>query len=154
MTLSRFALPLAALAISALAFTAVADDREQVVNFKPGSTTARFRDTINGYDAINYYLDASAGQFLSIDLKKSKSTCYFIVHRPDNGGVIRDPQFRTNEFDARLDMSGRYRVIVYLMRVSARRGRSCTFTLDLELGTYLSYPLAFENRQRGAEFTA
>lgn len=121
------------MAVLASVTSATAEPREQAVTFQPGTTSARYKDTIHGYDVINYRFDARAGQLLSIDLKKSKSTCYFLVHRPNAGGTIQDPQFRTNEFDARLEESGNYRVVVYLMRVSARRGRSCTFTIDFDL---------------------
>jgi hypothetical protein len=131
--LQRLAISLATL----IAFTSVAgaqaDSRDETVRFTPGATSERYRDTISGYDVVNYYLKARAGQSMSVAFSKSKSTCYFNILAPAKGETLYDGSAGPDVYSGTLQESGNYRVVVYLMRVSARRGASCTYSIDFAI---------------------
>jgi hypothetical protein len=128
--LTRFTLPLVALIAAASVTGALAENRDHEVRFKPGKTSAHYSDRIEGYDHVNYYLDARAGQTLSIVFKKNKSTCYFNLLAPPQSETVA---MGLPIFNGVLPESGRYRAVVYLMRASARRGRACDFSINFEI---------------------
>ncbi|CAN7456226.1 hypothetical protein [Rhizobium sp. LjRoot254] len=128
--MSRFALLLAVLIAFGSAISTVAEARDHDVLFRPGKTSAHYSDRIEGYDHVNYYLDARAGQTLSITFKKNKSTCYFNLLAPTKGETVSMGQ---PTFNGVLTESGRYRAVVYLMRASACRGRVCDFSINFEI---------------------
>ena len=129
----KFTFALAILVALGTASAAAAGDREETVKFEPGASTASRTGTIHRYNIVRYYLDARAGQTLLIDFKKNKSTCYFHVQAPPDFHALDDDLPESRKFRAKLDRSGTYRAVVHLMRVSARRGRSCTFTINFDL---------------------
>ena len=129
----KFLLPLAISVALSPASGAVADTRDKTVKFEAGANAAHYRDTIHGYDAVNYYLDARAGQSMSIDFEKSRNSCYFNVLSPVEGETIHMGSAGEDAFDGILKESGKYRVVVYLMRASARRGASCKFSIGFEI---------------------
>ena len=117
-----------ALIVAASSTTADAAERDVAVRFKPGTSSAAYRDTIKGYDSVNYYLEAAAGQRLTVDFSKDKNSCYFNILSPADGetlvnGSIVEPDGLV------LPESGKYRVVVYLMRATARRGAVCNYSI-------------------------
>jgi len=132
--LSKFALTLCAAALSLLsATTAHSDDRDVPVKFKPGATSATFTDQIKGYDVVNYYIDALAGQIISVQFEKNKNSCYFNVLSVATGKDLANDSAAASPFASKLVDSGRYRIVVYIMRASARRKASCKFSIILEV---------------------
>ena len=69
------------------AVPAGAADRERTVKFKPGTTSASYKDKTQGYDMVSYDLDARAGQTLAIRFKASLGSCDFAVQRPDGQAI-------------------------------------------------------------------
>jgi hypothetical protein len=128
----KFAFALAMLVALTTASVATAGAREETVKFEPGTSEVSRTGTIHGYDLRRYFFEARAGQRVRINLKKNKSTCYFVAFGPDSKG-IEGALAGTNSYEGILQQSGRFGVNVFLMRVSARRGRSCTFTISIEL---------------------
>lgn len=131
MMLRQTLLPFALL-MAAFATTAGAADRDVAVRFKPGTSSAAYKDTIKGYDSVNYYLEAAAGQRLLVDFAKNKNSCYYNVISPNdaktlvNGSAIEPDGLVLPE-------SGKYRVVVYLMRATARRGAICDYSIDFSI---------------------
>jgi len=129
--LKKFFLPLA-FGLAALSMSAFAADRDVNVHFKPGASSAEYKDTIKGYDSVNYHLEAAAGQRLLVDFGKDRNSCYFNILSPADGetlvnGSVIEPDGLV------LPESGKYRVVVYLMRASARRGASCSYSIDFKI---------------------
>lgn len=131
MMLRQTLLPFA-LSVAAFATTAAAADRDVTVRFKPGASSAAYKDTIKGYDSVNYYLEAAAGQRLLVDFGKNKNSCYYNVISPDdtkalvNGSALEPDGLVLPE-------SGKYRVVVYLMRATARRGAICDYSIEFSV---------------------
>lgn len=118
-----------ALLLATFATTAGASDRDVTVRFKPGTSSANYKATIKGYDSVNYYLEAAAGQRLTIDFGKNKNSCYFNILSPGDGETLVNGS--AIEPDGLvLPESGKYRVVVYLMRATARRGAVCDYSID------------------------
>ena len=131
MMLRKTLLPFA-LVMAAFAAAAGAADRDVTVRFKPGASSAAYKDTIKGYDSVNYYLDAAAGQRLAVDFGKNKNSCYFNILSPADGETLVNGS--AIEPDGLvLPESGKYRVVVYLMRATARRGAVCDYSIDFRI---------------------
>lgn len=110
-----------------------AESREETVRFKPGATSEHYNDTIQGYDVVNYYLDARAGQYMSVAFGKSVKSCYFNILTPSGGETLHRSSAGPDVYTGVLHASGKYRVVVYLMRATARRGETCTFSIDFAI---------------------
>lgn len=117
------------LALAAAPAVGAAADREIAVRFKPGTTSAAYRDTIKGYDAVSYYLEARAGQRLFVDFGKNENGCYFNILSPAEGRTLVNGS-AIDPAGLLLEETGEYRVVVYLMRATARRGARCTFSIN------------------------
>jgi hypothetical protein len=131
-TMSRKILLPFALALATLSTMAIAADRDVAVRFKPGTSSAAYDDTIKGYDTVNYYLEAAAGQRLLVDFGPDETSCYFNILAPGDGETLVDGS--AIEPDGLvLPDSGKYRVVVYLMRATARRGTACTYAIDFRI---------------------
>ena len=128
MMLRQTFLPFALLA-TVFATTAAAADRDVAVRFKPGTSSAAYKDTIKGYDSVNYYLEAAAGQRLKVDFGKDKNSCYFNILSPADGETLVNGSAIAPD-GLVLPESGKYRVVVYLMRATARRGAVCNYSID------------------------
>ncbi|MCV2877789.1 SH3 domain-containing protein [Sedimentimonas flavescens] len=129
-------------ALLAAASGAQAQDqiREESVAFPAGQTGTRLSGTITGYDAVSYMIGAEAGQRMVLGLDASNNQTFFTVFGPGQapGGAglaasdLTGPMVpEINRFDATLDTSGYYRVLVYQMRNAARQGLSASYTLDI-----------------------
>ena len=133
--MSRLPLLFTILTLAAAPSPSDAVDREVTVRFKPGTSSASYSGTTQGYDMVSYTLDARAGQTLAIRFKGSLGSCIFSVQRPEGQGNLSDSSANPDPdlFTATLQDTGRYRVNVGLMRVTARRGLSCDYTIDFEI---------------------
>ncbi len=130
----KFSLALYITMLAAISATdACAADRDVKVKFKPGTTTATFASTIKGYDVVNYYLDAKAGQTVQVHFTKSRNTCYNNIIAPSGKELIPVDSTTSRDYSASMTENGRYRAVVYMMRVSARRGLSCKYSITFEI---------------------
>ena len=131
--MSRLPMLFSILALAAAPAATEAADREVVVRFEAGTTSAAYKDSTRGYDMVSYILDARAGQTLTIDFAASLGSCEFAVQRPDGQGNISDSLANPSAFTAALEDTGRYRVNVFLMRATARRGLTCFYSIRFEI---------------------
>jgi hypothetical protein len=123
---------LSGLALSATA--AEAADRTVKVRFKPGSSYASLKGSFKGYDAVNYVLDARAGQTISVLFSPSSASCYFNFYEPGAGArAAHIGSVAGNEYADTLNRNGRNRVQVYQMRSSARRNEVCRYSITFEI---------------------
>jgi uncharacterized protein YraI len=128
----------AAIAIAGCAFNcppALAQDevRRVDVRFAAGTSGASYSDTIVGYNSIEYFLTANAGQRMRIDLSTSNLSNYFNVWPPGGDAAIFVGASSGDTFDGILPQSGEYRVQVFLMRNAARRNETANFTIDISI---------------------
>ncbi len=102
------------------------------VQFAKGASSATVKGTIKGDKTIDYALRARAGQAMTVRLEASNASNYFNVLPPGSTGeAIFIGSTEGNEFKGALPADGEYRIRVFLMRNSARRGESSTFTLKV-----------------------
>ena len=74
----KLALLMLAIGLAMLSFPGYAEDvRDEKVQFAPGSNGVTIKDTISGYQSINYTLSARAGQSMTIALNSSNTANYF-----------------------------------------------------------------------------
>ncbi len=61
------------------------DARDESVRFAPGTSSAMIKETITGYQSVNYKLGAKAGQHLVVVLKTDNGSNYFNIFVPEKG---------------------------------------------------------------------
>ena len=121
-----------AILLSLTTTAATAADRDVKVKFKPGTTSAFLKNKVKGYDVVRYDLEARAGQTMFVDFYGTENTCDFVVHGPD-GKTIFDKVYEWRKFEYKLVATGSYRIIAGMMRVSARRGKTCAFSMNIKI---------------------
>ncbi|MCE5974272.1 SH3 domain-containing protein [Sinirhodobacter sp. WL0062] len=136
----KIATLLCALLVAASSVQAQDQIRKESVAFPAGQTGTRLCGAITGYDAVSYMIGAEAGQRMVLGLKASNNQTYFAVFGPGQapGGEglaasdLTGPMVpEINRFDAALDTSGFYQILVYQMRNAARQGLTSSYTLDI-----------------------
>jgi hypothetical protein len=110
----------------------MAADQVVKVTFKPRNNSVFLKNRVVGYDMVKYDLDARAGQTMVVDFYGTENTCDFVVHAPDGQTIFGDLN-EARKFKHTLDKTGSYRIIVGMMRVSARRGKTCAFSMNILL---------------------
>jgi hypothetical protein len=103
------------------------------VNFPRGRTSTIVKGTIAGDQTRDYVVRAGAGQVMKVTLSGS-SIVYFNVLAPgSNDEAIFIGSTEGNNFGGTLSVSGAYKVRVYQMRATARRGERGSFSLDISV---------------------
>lgn len=128
----RLPILFSSLVLFALPATSVAADRDIKVKFQPGTSAAFVKNKIKGYDVVRYDLDARAGQTMFVDFYGTENTCDFVVHAPDSTTIFGDLH-ESRKFRHTLEASGTYQIVAGMMRVSARRGKTCAFSMNIEI---------------------
>jgi hypothetical protein len=123
---------LSLLVLSGAPAVAPAADRDVTVRFEPGASSGHYENPIRGYDVVRYHLDARARQELSIDFYGDENSCNFVVQGPDEQTIF-DEVYESRKFRHQLEETGTYTIVAGMMRNSARRGRSCNFSLDISI---------------------
>lgn len=115
---------------------AVAQEIEtKSISIPAGKSSVSVKGSIKGYQTIDYILDASEGNELTVTMKTTLLSNYFNILAP---GATDEAMFNssfsaTNSFKSILSQSGKYRIRVYMMRSDARRNKSASFTLQIML---------------------
>lgn len=127
MRIATLALPLAlALGAPVLAQIVSTD-----LAFPKGATSTTVNGVIAGEQTRDYVVRARAGQTLKVTLGGS-SIVYFNVLPPGSTGeAIFIGSSEGNSFSGTLSTTGAYRIRVYQMRASARRGERGNFRLTV-----------------------
>lgn len=123
-----------ALAASAL-LAAVPAAAQQVVpvTFAKGKSAATVTGSIKGDQDRTYTVDARAGQKMTVTLKSTKGSAEMNVFAPGNDTAISLGATDPYNVTATLPATGRYRIQVYQMRASARRGETANYTLTIAI---------------------
>lgn len=117
----------------AVAGTAAAKERTEVVHFKSGSTFATIKGSIKGYDVVKYALGAKAGQMIHILFSGNNGACYFNFIEAGANAAVHLGEVAGNEFSKRLERSGNSHAEVYMMRSAARRNEVCNYSITFEI---------------------
>lgn len=121
------------MAVATLPAGAQDDIRRERVRFAPGDSGITLRDSLQGYETVDYVLSAREGQTMRVSLQTSNRFAFFNVLPPGGGEALFNASIDGNAFDAVLEESGDHVVRVYLMRNAARRGEVARFRLDISI---------------------
>lgn len=98
------------------------------VHFAKGASSAELKGQFSGYDSVRYTLGAKAGQSMTVRIKGSRNA-NFNVFAPGASTALGGGSVGT-DWSAVLPDSGEYRVEVYQMRASARRGEKVEYSIE------------------------
>jgi hypothetical protein len=123
---------LAALTTAGLALAQPAMAQQQtVVSFAKGTSSQTLKGSIKGDQDHSYLVDARAGQTMTVTLASTKGSAEMNVWAPGNDTAISLGADDPYKVTVVLPTSGRYKVQVYQMRASARRGETANYTLNI-----------------------
>ena len=129
----RFAIAAAASLVLAvpLAATAQAQIVTTELAFPKGASSVQVKGSIAGSQTRDYVVRASAGQLMKVTLKGAPIVYFNLLPPGSNDVAIFIGSTEGNSFSGTLAKSGPYKIRVYQMRSSARRGEKGAFTLDI-----------------------
>ncbi|NER07961.1 MAG: hypothetical protein F6K17_38130 [Okeania sp. SIO3C4] len=107
--------------------------RTERVQFAPGTTGMVIEDSIQGYEAVDYLLNARAGQYMAVNLMSDNGANYFTILTPPGAEVDRLGSVSQSQYQGTLPASGDYRIRVYIMRNAARRNESANYRLEMSI---------------------
>jgi hypothetical protein len=105
--------------------------QETVVAFAKGASSATLKGSIKGDQDHSYLVDARAGQTMTVTLTTTKGSAEMNVWAPGNDTAISLGSPDPYKFTGVLPATGRYKVQVYQMRASARRGETASYALTI-----------------------
>lgn len=115
---------------------AQSDISTQRIQFQPGTTSTTTEGSIEGYQIIDYVLNATAGQYMNISMSTNNSSNYFNILAPDETEVaLFNGSINGNQYEGTLSQGGDYKIRVYLMRNAARRNEVANYRLDMMVST-------------------
>jgi len=123
--------------ISTVSFTVLAKNVEQKVNFLQGSTHTTLTGKFQGYDDVRYRVYAKSGQILKFNINSLGNLVYVNIFAPgkkpgkDKALLIGSTVGSKGELT--LPVDGDYIVQVYQMRNSARKNKTVTYSLEIEI---------------------
>jgi hypothetical protein len=115
------------------AATVSAQARTVNVHFGRGSSEGNFRNSIKGYDSVDFVFSARAGQRISVTLLSStKDKAIFTIMK--DGDPIAGDAVETKDWTGDLPSDGKQVVRVYMMRADARRTKTpVSFALRISI---------------------
>jgi hypothetical protein len=123
---------IAAFTATGLLFAVAAAAQQTVpVSFAKGKSSAVVTGSIKGDQDRTYTVDAREGQTMTVTLKATKGSVEMNVFAPGNDTAISLGSNDPYRFSGVLPTTGRYRVQVYQMRASARRGETASYNLTI-----------------------
>ena len=102
-----------------------------IVAFAKGASSATLKGSIKGDQDHSYLIDARAGQTMKVKLTSTKGSAEMNVYAPGNDTAISLGADDPYNVTVVLPTTGRYKVQVYQMRASARRGETANYTLTI-----------------------
>ena len=115
-------------AAGALAQVAIESQR---VTFRAGDASTLLKGQLKGDQTVDYKLRAGAGQTMTVELKGSNPQNYFNVMAAGTDNAMFIGSSTGNRFRGLLPSDGDVRVRVYLMRPTARRNETSTYSLNV-----------------------
>lgn len=126
---------LAALLATALTLAAgglaVAQVTSTNVAFPRGATSTVVSATLKGDQIRDYVVRASAGQTMKVTMSGSSILFFNVLPPGSNDEAIFTGSVEGNSFAGTLSQSGPYKIRVYQMRASARRGETGSFKMNI-----------------------
>lgn len=113
--------------------TALAQIITTNVSFPKGATSTVITGTIAGEQTRDYVVRAGAGQIMKVTLRGSPIVYFNVLAPGSNDEAIFTGSSEGNSFSGTLSASGPYKIRVYQMRASARRGERGAFRLALSV---------------------
>jgi hypothetical protein len=113
-----------------LAMPAVAQQSTNVA-FAKGTSSVTLKGSIKGDQDHSYFVDARAGQKMKVTLASTKGSAEMNVWAPGNDTALSLGAEDPYNVTVVLPTTGRYKVQVYQMRASARRGETANYTLTI-----------------------
>ncbi|MEO1146089.1 MAG: DNA breaking-rejoining protein [Cyanobacteria bacterium J06638_22] len=107
------------------------DIRTERVQFAPGTTGTIIEGSIQGYEAVDYILNARTGQYMTVNLTTDNGANYFTILTPAAAEVDRLGSVSQSQYQGALPASGDYRIRVYIMRNAARRNEVANYRLEM-----------------------
>ena len=123
------------LVVALLASPVMSADRNETIRFKNGSTSETLKSQIRKYDKVRYAVNAESGQTLTIMFTGSNASCYFNILSPQAEDLLHDGSSAGAYYSNRLNASGTYTIIVYLMRNAARRNETCAYEITFDVSS-------------------
>lgn len=148
---------LALLPLALLAFTAAQAQRVVTVTLPAGKTSVTLKGEIKGDASVDYVISAKAGQTLTVTLRPSKGSPEFNLLPPGSESAMVNSSIQGRGAVSRMiPADGKYRIRVYQMRATARRGATAGFNLTVGLkGTALpALSASADARVAGTAFNA
>jgi hypothetical protein len=105
--------------------------QETVVAFAKDASSATLKGSIKGDQDHSYIVDARAGQTMTVTLASTKGSAEMNVWAPGNDTALSLGAEDPYNVTVVLPTTGRYKVQVYQMRASARRGETANYTLTI-----------------------
>jgi hypothetical protein len=103
------------------------------VAFPKGSSSTTIAGTIAGDQTRDYVVRASAGQVMKVTLTGAPIVYFNVLPPGSNDEAIFIGSNEGNSFSGTLSAAGAYKVRVYQMRASARRGERGNFRLAISV---------------------
>lgn len=104
------------------------------VHFDKGKHSKEIKSSIKGDDDVNYILGVGDGQVMQILFSTTRGSCYMNVYEPGNSGeAVFNGSVSGNEFGVNPTKAGDYKIQVYQMRATARRGETCKYAISFEV---------------------
>nr|WP_315144945.1 hypothetical protein [uncultured Flavobacterium sp.] len=120
--------------LSMLPMMAVGQITTKKVTFPAGNNGTTITGVITGDQTIDYTIGASQGQVLKVSMKSNINASYFNVLPPGSQDVADfSGQMDGNNCTLTLKQSGTYKIRVYQMRSSARKGTKVNYTLTISI---------------------
>jgi hypothetical protein len=124
----------AAFAAASLALAMPAAAQQVVpVTFAKGKSSATVTGSIKGDQDRTYTVDARAGQTMTVTLKRTKGSPEMNIYAPGNDTAISLGATDPYNVKTVLPANGRYRIQVFQMRASARRGETASYALTIAI---------------------
>lgn len=103
------------------------------VTFAKGKSSAVVTGSIKGDQDRTYTVDARAGQTMTVNLKRTKGSPEMNIFAPGNDTAISLGATDPYNVKTVLPATGRYRIQVFQMRASARRGETASYNLTIAI---------------------
>ncbi|MEQ5876135.1 hypothetical protein J3455_16485 [Pseudoalteromonas sp. NFXS39] len=91
------------------------------------------KDTIKGYEMLEYQINLNKGTTLTVDFAPSNSSNYFNILPKGNPTALFVGPVKGDHAEIKISDDGDYVIRVFLMRNAARRDEQSEFTADISV---------------------
>lgn len=127
----RLAAAAAVFLAAPVALPALAQIATAGVAFPKGATRTVISGSIKGYQIRDYVVRAQAGQVMAVTMSGSPIVFFNVMPPGSNDVAIHTGSMAGSKFSGTLSASGAYKIRVYQMRATARRGQVGAFRLTI-----------------------